>query len=122
MGAGPAACPGWLPRKARWVRDGWPSTPAATISSPGEEPDMTAFDDLTDSSPESPAEALAEQPGGLAETPAAMGGSDESQERLDPSGDPGGAGDLGGADDETVAGPGVDSSDQERGNLDGSTA
>ena len=51
---------------------------------------MTAYDDLTDSSPESPGDELADQPGGQ-------------------------------ADDETTQGPGVDSSDRERGNLDGST-
>ena len=88
---------------------------------------MTAYDDLTDSSPESPpsteAESLADQPGGAAQTPSGIGGSDD---QVDPSGDPGGDADLGdglgGADDETSAGPGVDSSDADRGNLDGSTA
>ncbi|GAB3884368.1 hypothetical protein [Terrabacter terrigena] len=88
---------------------------------------MTAYDDLTDSSPESPAESLADQPGGAAQTPGEIGGSDD---QVDPSGDPGGDTDLGGtdladtlggADDETSEGPGVDSSDAERGNLDGST-
>ena len=90
---------------------------------------MTAYDDLTDSSPESPADSLADQPGGAAQTPGEIGGDDQT---VDPSGDPGGDSDLGsrldvgtdaglGAGDETDQGPGVDSSDQERGNLDGST-
>ncbi|NUO34945.1 MAG: hypothetical protein HOQ18_02695 [Dermatophilaceae bacterium] len=88
---------------------------------------MTAYDDLTDSSPEGPAsseaESLADQPGGAAQTPGEIGGSDD---QVDPSGDPGGDTDLGdalggGADDETSEGPGVDSSDADRGNLDGST-
>jgi len=81
---------------------------------------MTAFDDLTDSSPESPAEALAEQPGGLAQTPGEIGGDDQT---VDPSGDPGGDSDLGTTEDDMSGqGPGVDGSDQDRGNLDGSTA
>ena len=92
---------------------------------------MTAFDDLTDSSPESPespestestesaAEALAAQPGGAAQTPGEIGGEDQT---VDPSGDPGGDSDLGTtAEDMSGQGPGVDGSDQERGNLDGST-
>ena len=63
---------------------------------------MTAYDDLTDSSPESPAESLADQPGGAAQTPGEIGGDDQT---VDPSGDPGGDSDLG----------------SRRGNLDGST-
>ncbi|MGO4599598.1 hypothetical protein [Terrabacter sp. 2RAF25] len=82
---------------------------------------MTAYDDLTDSSPESPAESLADQPGGLSQTPAAIDGSGNG-----PGDDPGGdadlGDDLGAADDKTAAGPGVDGSDADRGNLDGSTA
>jgi hypothetical protein len=80
---------------------------------------MTANDDLTDSSPESPAESLAQQPGGGAQTPGEIGGDDQT---VDPTGDPGGDSDLGSrGDDLTGQGPGVDGSDQGRGNLDGST-
>lgn len=81
---------------------------------------MTAFDDLTDSSPESPADALADQPGGAAQTPGEIGGDDQT---VDPSGDPGGGSDLGTTEEDMSGqGPGVDGSDQDRGNLDGSTA
>ena len=80
---------------------------------------MTAYDDLTDSSPESPADALADQPTGAAQTPGEIGGDDQT---VDPSGDPGGDTDLGTTqDDMSGQGPGVDRSDADRGNLDGST-
>jgi len=89
---------------------------------------MTAYDDQTDTSAQSTqdpdgtgsaAESLAGQPGGLAQTSSAIGGSDES---VDPSGDPGGDSDLGTTEDDMSGqGPGVDGSDADRGNLDGST-
>jgi len=78
---------------------------------------MTSFDDLTDSSPESPAEQLAEQPTGPAQTAAEAGTGDVS---VEPSDDPGGEGDLGSRNADAVSGPDA-GSDAERGNLDGST-
>jgi hypothetical protein len=80
---------------------------------------MTAYDDLTDSSPETPADALADQPGGAAQTPGEIGGDDQT---VNLSGDPGGDTDLGTMEDDlTGQGPGVGESDADRGNLDGST-
>ncbi len=79
---------------------------------------MTAHDQ-TDSSPETSADALAGQPGGAAQTPGEIGGDDQT---VNPSGDPGGDSDLGTAEDDLSGqGPGVGSSDADRGNLDGST-
>lgn len=78
---------------------------------------MTASDDQTTPSA---AESLAEQPGGLAQTPSAVGGSDEG---TDPGGDPVASttGEAGTGQAGTGAEGGVDGSDAARGNLDGST-
>ena len=81
---------------------------------------MTVHDE-TDQNPETTADSLAGQPGGMAQTPSAIGGSDEDDRA---GGDPlaSTTGDAGTGQPGTDVDGGVDQSDADRGNLDGSTA
>jgi hypothetical protein len=95
---------------------------------------MTAYDDLTDSSPESSdqqgfedgaTEQLAQQTGSMAQTPSAIDSSATADDPDSGGSDDvlGGSEDGGGREDDPVGdGAGVDGSDAERGNLDGSSA